>query len=74
MSKSKSNFVDLLTISPSASEEQHTDVLVLDKMMVLHVTGLLHGLRPSISGDLGKKAYGIDGLLTGGSVDHEKIT
>ena len=30
MSKSKSNFVDLLTISPSASEEQHADVLDLE--------------------------------------------
>jgi len=48
MSKSKSNFVDLLTISPSASEEQHADVLDLVKMMVLHVEGFLrppgHGL------------------------------
>ena len=62
--KAKSNSVDLFTISPSASEEQHADVIDLDKMMVLHIKGLLHGRRPSISGDLGKKAYGIGGLLT----------
>jgi hypothetical protein len=40
-------------------------VLDLKKKMLLHVTGLLHGRRRSISGDLGKKAYGIGGLLTG---------
>jgi len=39
--KANSNSVDLFTISPSASEEQHADVIDLDKMMVLHVEGFL---------------------------------